>query len=111
MTEAAGAGWNRNEFNVRLSKRRREQLSAFAQAGDSLTAALDRALAAAGADRPPGAELATRLDAMEELIGARADERRAEAAVIASELRAIRATLDALKASLEELARDELDEF
>lgn len=111
MAETSGAGWNRKEFNVRLSKRRREQLSAFALAGDSLTAALDRALAAAGPGRQSDAELATRIDAMEELIEAQGDERRAEAAAMAGELRALRATLDALKTSLEELARDELDEF
>ncbi|MES2633605.1 MAG: hypothetical protein V4669_11575 [Pseudomonadota bacterium] len=111
MAESAGAGWNRKEFNVRLSKRRREQLVAFALAGDSLTVALDRALAATGTGRPSDADLAARIDAMEELIEAQGDERRAEAAAVAGELRAMRSTLDALRESLEELARNELEEF
>lgn len=115
MADTNGHGWGRKEFNVRLSKRRREQLAAWASASDSPTAALDKALAAAGAPRAPSPTdcqaVSNRLDEIEEALEAHAGERRAEAAGLASEMRGLRDALEILRRSLEELARDELEDF
>lgn len=107
MDNKLGRGWERADFNVRLSKRRREKLLALAkQLPDGATPndAVDRGLELALAS-PPAMD--DRFDDLEMIIESKSLERRAQVDKLSKELRELRASFDELRELLARLAAED----
>lgn len=105
-----GAGWDRHELNLRLTKRRREQLRALASTvpgSPSLTEIIDIALARS---ERPGDASDHRMRDLEEAIEGFAVERRFEADRLEKSVLQVAEQVEALRKLIEQAAAEPYDD-